>query len=52
MAISYRSNGIPSINDLVDTLSELGKKVEIHHSNNIKYVLSTKRSTEVLIVAK
>jgi len=52
MAISYRSNGIPSINELVDTLSELGKKVEIYRSNDIKYVLSTKRSTEVLIVAK
>lgn len=51
MAISYRSNGIPTIDELVGILGRLGKKVRIHQSNNMKYVLSTKESHEVLIVA-
>jgi adenine-specific DNA methylase len=52
MAISYRSNGIPSIDDIVSMLEDLGKKVTIYQSNDIKYVLSTKQSKEVLIVAQ
>lgn len=52
MAISYRSNGIPSINELVGILERLGKNVSIHKSNNIKYALSTKQSNEVLIIAR
>lgn len=52
MAISYRSNGIPSIDQIVGLLENIGKKVTIHQSSDIKYVLSTKRSKEVLIVAQ
>lgn len=52
MAISYRSNGIPSIEELVNILENLGKKVIVHQSGDIKYALSTKRSKEVLIVAQ
>lgn len=52
MAISYRSNGIPTIEELVNILKRLGKTIEIHRSNDIKYVLSTKKSNEVLIVAR
>ncbi len=52
MAISYRSNGIPTINELVKLLERLGKNVKIHQSADIKYVLSTKQSNEVLIVAR
>ena len=52
MAISYRSNGIPSIDDIVSMLEDLGKKVTIYQSNDIKYVVSTKQSKEVLIVAQ
>lgn len=51
MAISYRSNGIPSINELVKMLEQLGKKVRIYQSVDMKYVLSTKQSNEILIVA-
>lgn len=51
MAISYRSNGIPSINELVEILKKLGKNVKIFQSHNMKYVLSTKQSNEILIVA-
>ena len=52
LAISYRSNGIPSIKELVSILEKLGKKVEIHQSGDMKYVLSTKQSNEILIVAR
>lgn len=52
MAISYRSNGIPSIDDIVAMLKNLGKEVTIHQSCDIKYVLSTKQSKEILIVAR
>lgn len=52
MAISYRSNGIPTIDELVEILEKLGKTVKIHQSGDIKYVLSTKQSNEVLIVAR
>lgn len=51
MAISYRSNGIPTINELVEMLKRLGKNVRIVQSGDIKYVLSTRQSNEVLIVA-
>ena len=52
MAISYRSNGIPTIDERVGILERLGKNVSIHQSGDIKYVLSTKQSNEVLIVAR
>lgn len=51
LAISYRSNGIPTIDELVDMLKKLRKRISIYQSNDIKYVLSTKQSNEVLIVA-
>lgn len=51
MAISYRSNGIPSINEIVEMLENLGKNIRIYQSSDIKYVLSTKHSNEILIVA-
>lgn len=52
MAVSYRSNGIPSVDELVLMLEKLGKCVKIYQSDTIKYVLSTKVSNEVLIVAR
>ena len=52
MAISYRSNGIPTIEELVNILEGLGKTVNIYQSNDIKYVLSTTKTNEVLIVAR
>ena len=52
MAISYRSNGIPTIDELIGILKRLGKSVRIYQSGDIKYVLSTKQSNEVLIVAR
>ena len=52
MVISYRSNGIPTIDELVDMLEKNGKDVKIYQSSDIKYVLSNKQSNEVLIVAQ
>ncbi len=52
LVISYRSDGIPSIERLKEILEENGKTVEIHYSDSMKYVLSKKTSSEVLIIAK
>jgi len=52
LVISYRSDGIPSIDRIKELLIENGKKVTIHESNEMKYVLSNKRSTEILIIAE
>lgn len=52
LVISYRSNGIPKIEELVKMLEKIGKDVMIYQSSEIKYVLSNKQSNEVLIVAK
>ena len=52
MAISYRSNGIPTIDELTRMLEKLGKNIKIYQSRDIKYVLSSKQSHEVLIVAR
>lgn len=50
LAISYRSDGIPSIACLKQLLLDNGKQVVIHESKEMKYVLSKKQSTEILIV--
>lgn len=52
LVISYRSDGIPSISQLVSMLADYGKVVTIHESSDMKYVLSKKVSSEVLIVAQ
>ena len=50
LVISYRDNGIPTIDELVEILEKLGKKVEIKKID-YKYVLSNTSSKEVLIIA-
>lgn len=52
LAISYRSNGIPSIEELIHLLEAQGRNVTIYRSGEIKYVLSNKESNEILIVAR
>ena len=51
LVISYRDDGIPSIETLSATLRELGKIVTIYRLPQ-KYVLSTRATHEVLIVAR
>jgi len=52
MVVSYRSNGSPTIECLVDKLTTLGKKVSVYKSSEMKYVLSNKKTSEVLIIAE
>lgn len=51
IAVSYRSDGIPSINDLSAKLKYHGKKVSIHKID-YQYALSEKNTQEVLIIAE
>ena len=52
LVISYRSDGIPTIDRIKDILIANGKQVTIHESSEMKYVLSKKQSTEIIIIAK
>ena len=53
LVISYRSDGMPSIDELTSILKRHKSKVEIDLFGQYKYVLSTNgKSKEVLIVAK
>lgn len=52
IVISYRSDGIPDIQRIKNILIENGKNVTIYESREIKYVLSKKQSSEVLIIGK
>lgn len=52
IVFSYRSNGMPSINNILTILEENGRNNEVHYSNDIKYALSHKQSNEVLIISR
>ncbi|MEF9923420.1 MAG: DNA adenine methylase [Muribaculaceae bacterium] len=52
LVISYRSDGIPSIDRIKEILTKNSKKVTIFESREIKYVLSKKHSSEVLIIGE
>jgi len=52
LVISYRSDGIPSIDKIVSFLEASNKSVTIYESHVMQYVLSTKKSTEVLIIGR
>lgn len=51
IVVSYRSDGIPSIEELKEQLNYLGKKVEIHQIS-YQYALAEKKTQEILLVAK
>ncbi len=51
MAVSYRSDGIPSIDELVSMLGRHKRTVEVHEYARYQYALSTnRRSKEVLLI--
>lgn len=52
LAISYRNNGIPSIEELVEMLKNMGRDVHVEYSSTMRYALSKRASNEVLIIAK
>lgn len=51
LVFSYRSNGIPPIETLIDTLKKRGRHNEIRFSRDIKYALSDTKSKETLIIS-
>ena len=51
LAISYRSDGIPSVDELVAMLKKLYQFVTVNESWEIKYALSKSKSKEVLLIA-
>ena len=51
LVISYRDDGIPTTQELIEMLKKLGKQVEVKKMD-YKYVLSNGNSKEVLIIAK
>lgn len=52
LAVSYRNDGIPSVDELVGLLRRHGRRPRVHELRRYQYALSTQRSThEVLIVA-
>lgn len=51
LAFSYRSNGIPSIDEILSLLNQRGRRTTVHYSRDIKYALSDTKSKEVLIVS-
>ncbi|MCK4659841.1 MAG: DNA adenine methylase [Phycisphaerae bacterium] len=51
LVVSYRSDGIPSAEELVGLVDEVKPRVEVHFHDRYRYALSTnKRSREMLIV--
>lgn len=52
LVISYRSDGIPSIDELVNLLKKYKSDVEELKQRNYKYVLSSNQSEEVLLIGK
>ena len=51
LAISYRSDGVPTIDCLVEMLQALYQDVKVNESWEIKYALSKSKSKEVLLLA-
>ena len=52
LIISYRSDGIPSIDELITLLKKYKPNVEELRRKDYKYVLSTNHSEEVLLIGK
>lgn len=52
LVISYRSDGIPSIDELVNLLKKYKSSVEEIKRKSYKYVLSNNHSEEVLLIGK
>jgi adenine-specific DNA methylase len=52
IVVSYRTDGIPSVEELGRMLESLKSEVRVFHRSGYQYVLSPKRITEALIVAK
>lgn len=51
LVFSYRSNGIPEIEQIVSLLNQRDRETKVHYSKDIKYALSDTKSKEVLIIS-
>ena len=52
LVVSYRSDGIPSIEQIVSDVKLFKKRVQVYNFDNYKYVLSNGRTSEILIVGE
>ena len=52
LVISYRADGIPSIADLEGMVRQVKRYVRVHTLDGYQYVLSTRRTAEVLIIGE
>ncbi len=52
LVFSYRSNGIPSIDELLTLLQSFGRINQIYYSHDIKYALSETKSKEIIIISQ
>ncbi len=52
LVVSYRADGIPSISDLEDMMQQVKRSVSVHTLDGYQYVLSTRRTAEVLIIGE
>jgi len=52
LVISYRSDGIPSIQQIESDLKLFKKHIQVHTFDNYKYVLSNSTTSEVLIIGE
>ncbi|MDI6734911.1 MAG: DNA adenine methylase [bacterium] len=52
LVISYRSDGIPSIQKIESDLKLFKKRVRVHKFDNYKYVLSNSTTSEVLMIGE
>lgn len=52
LVISYRADGIPSVNELIYLLKKYKPTVKATKRRDYKYVLSTNNSAEVLLIGK
>ena len=52
LVISYRSDGIPSIDELIDTLRQYKRTIHEIKRKDYKYVLSTNELEEVLLIGE
>lgn len=50
IAVSYRSNGIPSLKQLVASLEKFKSSVRVERRKNYRYALSTATNDEVLLI--
>jgi adenine-specific DNA methylase len=52
LVVSYRSEGIPSIEEIRERMLEFKKEVKVVYKKNYQYVLSTANNDEVLLIGQ